>query len=371
MPSSTKETEAELLLRFGARHRTCRVLVHRDAHLELARRWRWSRAAVIGDATVLALHGDALHRLLSPITTVTLLPFPPGEAHKTRATKQQLEDSLLQQGFDRHGCIVALGGGISLDLAGFVAATYMRGVAHVNLPTSLLAQVDAAIGGKTGLNTPRGKNLVGAVHQPELVLVDPAYLDTLPAAQWACGVAELVKHAVIADEPLLGWIEEHRDRLDGPPWRLEPYPLLRCAQIKGAIVEQDELESGARRQLNYGHTVAHGLEMATGHALDHGRAVALGMLVEGRVAASILGFDQLQRLRRCLDGLNLPTRLPDLELDALQPYLALDKKNQHGALRMALPRRIGAMADPDGSHTVEVPYPLLRQAWDEERACSA
>jgi len=327
---------------------------------------------VIGDATVMDLHGAELAQQLRPLArAVTLIPFPPGEAHKTRATKEQIEDRLLEEKLDRQGCIVALGGGISLDMAGFVAATYMRGVACVNLPTSLLAQVDACIGGKTGLNTERGKNLIGAVHQPDLVLVDPHYLDTLPRAQWACGLAEMVKHAMVADEDLLGWIEAHAGELVGPPYRSDHHPLLRCARIKAEIVQQDELETGRRRLLNYGHTVGHALELASGHSLDHGRSVALGMLVEGRVATTLTSFsvDELERLRRCLARLDLPTRPPsELPFDALLPYLALDKKRQGGSLRMALPVRVGAMAAAHDTFAVTVPLEQARQAWQDEAA---
>lgn len=378
MGSSTRETTTArrepVLLRFPGRERRCPVTVGRDTRLTLAQTWRasWRRAAIIGDATVLALHGEELAGLLRRQgVDVELLPFPPGEAHKTRATKDQLEDRLLASGLERGGCIVALGGGLSLDLAGFVAATYLRGVAHVNVPTSLLAMVDAAVGGKTGVNTARGKNLIGAIHQPVAVLVDPHYLATLPAAQWPAGLAELVKHAVIADGGLFEWIEARADALLGPPWRHGAYPLQRCVEIKGDIVQRDERELGLRSVLNYGHTVGHALEKATGHGLDHGRAVAIGMALEGRVAVELCGFPvgELDRLRALLQRLELPTRPPaDLSLETLAPFLATDKKRQDGALRLALPERIGQMAAPDGRFTVAAPRAALERAWQEALA---
>jgi 3-dehydroquinate synthase len=378
MGSSTRETTTgrgePVLLRFSGSERHCPVTVGQDARLTLPRTWRgeWRRAAIIGDATVLALHGEELAGLLRRQgVDVELLPFPAGEAHKTRATKEQLEDRLSAAGLERGGCIVALGGGLSLDLAGFVAATYLRGVAHVNVPTSLLAMVDAAIGGKTGVNTARGKNLIGAIHQPIAVLVDPHYLATLPAAQWPAGLAELVKHAVIADAHLFEWIEAHAAALLGPPWRQGDYPLRRCVEIKGEIVQRDEREQGLRSLLNYGHTVGHALEKATGHELDHGRAVAIGMALEGRVAVELCGFpgSELARLRALLERLGLPIRPPaDLSLEDLAPFLATDKKRQDGELRLALPERIGQMAAPKGRFTVPAPRAALERAWQEASA---
>ncbi|MBW2535402.1 MAG: 3-dehydroquinate synthase, partial [Deltaproteobacteria bacterium] len=269
-----------------------------------------------------------------------LLAFPPGERSKTRATKQQLEDRLLDSGFDRHGCIVALGGGISLDLAGFIAATYMRGVDHVNIPTSLLAQVDACVGGKTGVNTPAGKNLIWAFHQPAAVLVDPYYLDTLPAPQWPGGLAELIKHAVIAEPELMDWLESHAADLCGPPWQAGDHPIVRGVAIKGDIVERDELEHGLRSVLNYGHTVGHALEKASQHELGHGQAVAIGMVVEGHVAGDLCGFprNELQRLCRLLQAVGLPTRPPEpADFDGLLPFLRSDKKRRDETVQLALP----------------------------------
>jgi 3-dehydroquinate synthase len=370
MASSTTGVEpAEIQLRFGERgpERVCRVVV---GPARLSDHWQpgWSSAAVIGDANVVALHGEAVARALRELVPrVTVLSFPAGEPHKTRATKERLEDELIAAGFDRQCCVVALGGGISLDVAGFVAATFMRGVSHVNVPTSLLAMVDAAIGGKTGVNTERGKNLIGAIHQPRAVLIDPQFLDTLPAEEWPCGLAEMAKHAVIADEPLFAWLEANAELVARAPWRGGAYPLRRCVELKGEIVEQDEREAGRRAVLNFGHTVGHALEKTT--ELDHGRAVATGMLVEGRVALSRCGFPpaDLSRLRSCLGQLGLPTRPPELDFDALLPYMAVDKKKRRDdRLQLAIPERIGVMASEEGRHTLATDPELVRQAWLEE-----
>ena len=368
MGSSTKEVEpVEIPLRFGAGPRVCRVVV---GPARLPDHWQpgWTSAAVIGDENVIALHGAAVARTLRALVPrVAVLSFPAGEAHKTRATKERLEDQLVDGGFDRQCCVVALGGGISLDVAGFVAATFMRGVAHVNVPTSLLAMVDAAVGGKTGVNTERGKNLIGAIHQPHAVLIDPHFLGTLPAGEWPCGLAEMAKHAVIADEALFAWLEDHADLVAAAPWRGGVYPLRRCVELKGEIVEQDEREAGRRALLNYGHTVGHAIEK-TATQIDHGRAVAIGMLVEGRAAVARCGFPEaeLARLRACLGRLGLPTRPPKIPFDALLPYMAVDKKRRDDRLQLAIPERIGVMATEKGRHTLSTDPELVRQAWLEE-----
>ena len=350
--------------------RRCEIHVGPGVCAALPSLWRrrWRDAAVIGDARVLGLYGDLLRQTLAGCTErVLLAEFPPGEAHKTRRTKQQLEDRLLGAGLDRHGCIVALGGGISLDLAGFVAATYMRGVEFVSLPSSLLAQVDAAVGGKTGVNTDHGKNLVGAFWQPSAVLVDPRLLVTLPEQEWGNGLAEMVKHAVIADAALLDWIEDHAESLRRPG-AVDPHPLRRCIEIKAEVVRRDEREGGLRAVLNFGHSVGHALESATDHALPHGRAVALGMLVEGAVARALCGFPaaQLRRLRALLERLGLDLTLPHgVSLAQLLPYLGADKKVRGGALRMALPAAVGSMAGADQGYTLEVSPEQLRRAWEQ------
>ena len=349
---------------------TCQVRFAADPAAALVELWapdRWRGAAIIGDSTVVSRHVGPLLEVLSPLARpLVVCEFPPGEAHKTRATKAALEDRLLEHGLDRRCCVIGLGGGISLDLAGFVAATYLRGVAHINLPTSLLAQVDAAVGGKTGVNTPGGKNLVGAFHQPAAVVIAPGYLTTLPAQEWPNGLAELLKHAVIADAALFDWIEAHADAL-ARPGRIDAFPLRRCVELKADIVRQDERETGLRAVLNFGHTVGHALERASDHVLSHGRAVALGMQVEARVAQALCGLPsaQLSRLLALTKRLGLPASLPALPFDALLPSLALDKKRD-GGLRLALPRALGSMASPrPGVHTVEVALEQLRSAYEE------
>ena len=344
------------------------VIVGRGAGAALGELWdrSWHEAAIVADAQVMALHGAALGERLAPLVRrVVCCEFPPGEQHKSRAGKEQLEDRLLAQGFGRDGCIVALGGGISLDLGGFVAATYLRGIPSVYVPTSLLAQVDAALGGKTGVNTPRGKNLVGAFHQPRLVLIDPEYLRTLPAGERANGLAEVVKHALVADAELFAWLEAHAREL-AQPSHLDYHAINRCLEIKTEIVAADEREQGRRAVLGFGHTIGHALEAATGHRLAHGQAVAVGMLVEGRVACGCRSFPEaeLARLGRLLGALGLPDSLPDLAFERLGPFLCADKKRRQAELRLALPSAIGRMSSDPATYTVAVPPDVLRRAWE-------
>jgi len=333
------------------RRAECRIVVERGAISSLADLWRpeWEAAAVIGDENVLACHGERARRLLEGIAPkVAVLGFAPGEASKTRAVKEQLEDRLLAEGFGRGTCIVALGGGVSLDLAGFVAATYLRGVACINIPTSLLAQVDAGFGGKTGVDTPHGKNLVGAFHQPAAVVVDPELLETLPEGEWPSGFAEMVKTAVVADGELYSWMEANASFMAART-RIDTHPIARCALAKCDIVREDETEGGRRAILNFGHTVGHAVERATSYSVPHGVAVAMGMVVEAHLAVELAGLpeEHAARIEALLGRLGL-SRFPRVPFAAVRPFLAVDKKNRAGEIRAALPARIGVMARAEG-----------------------
>lgn len=357
---------SELVLELaGGRRSTIRIGA--GAIDELGSLWRpeWEEAALLGDERVLSLHGERVLALLAPLARrVVRASFPPGEAQKSRETKARLEDELLGAGVSRAACVVALGGGVSLDLAGFVAATYLRGVPFLALPSSLLAQVDAAVGGKTAVNTRHGKNLIGAFHQPAAVLIDPELLATLPAEEWGNGLAEIVKHAAIADAELLAWLEAHAAEL-ARPGTIDPHPLRRCVELKAEVVRADEREHGRRAILNFGHTVGHALEAAQGGALGHGRAVAVGMRVEALLAEERCGLpgEARARLVALLARLGLAAR-PALPFAALSPHLGLDKKRRGGALQLALPRALGEMEPAGGRYTVEVPVAEVERAWE-------
>lgn len=270
--------------------------------------------------------------------------FPAGEASKTVATWAALSDQMLEAGFGRRSAVLALGGGVTGDLAGFVAATYLRGIPLVHLPVSLVAMVDASLGGKTGLNTPRGKNLLGAFHPPVLVLADTDTLVTLPVEEYRAGLAETVKHGLMADRPYFEWMEQKTAELKSR----EPDAVLelvrRSVAIKSDIVSADERESGRRAILNAGHTVAHALEQASGWRLRHGEAVAIGLVVESWIAerGGVAPPELHARLTRLLQGLGLPVRPPaGLRADAVLDAMGCDKKAREGQIRFALPAGVG------------------------------
>jgi 3-dehydroquinate synthase len=333
------------------------------------------RAALVSDTTCDALFGDTLFALLTRLDAAPLrLTFLAGEEHKTRATKASLEDAMLTAGIDRSACLVAVGGGIALDLAGFVAATYKRGIDHINVATSLLAQVDAAVGGKTGVNTELGKNLVGAFHHPRAVLLYTGALATLPPSELRCGLAELIKHAVLRDADLFGELERWAESpaVAGGDLRPGDELIARAVTIKADIVAADDRDAGVRNLLNYGHTAAHAIEAASGHRCPHGEAVAVGMLVEAQVAASEGRFPaaDLQRLTTLLSTLGLPVAPPTRFADAAA-FVAHDKKVKAGAIRCAIPRAIGqSEPEHDGSWTRTVSLAALERAW-EALSCSA
>ncbi|HET7427516.1 MAG TPA: 3-dehydroquinate synthase, partial [Gemmatimonadales bacterium] len=241
----------------------------------VAEQWPGARVAMIADAAVLALLQEGRFgrgRWHGPALT-----FPPGESSKSRDEWSRLTDALLAKGYGRDSAIVSLGGGVAGDLAGFVAATYMRGVPYLQVPTSLLAMLDAAVGGKTGVDTPHGKNLIGAFHPPAAVVADPRVLATLPERDFRGGMAEAVKHGLIADADYFAWMEREADALLRRDEAALTRLVRRSVEIKAEVVSADERESGRRAILNAGHTVAHALEHATGYALPHGEAVALGL----------------------------------------------------------------------------------------------
>lgn len=334
---------------------------------DLPARWRpeWRAAALVVDAAVLALHGPAVRRRLQRCgATVRVYPAPPGDRHKSAATWLRLADRMLADGLDRHTCLLALGGGATLDLGGFLAATYLRGIAHLLLPTTLLAMVDAALGGKTGLNRPAGKNLLGAFRFPAAVLADTELLRTLPPREWRGGLAEMVKHAVVADAALFGRLERQGRDLRRPG-TLDLPALARAIRVKLDVVARDPFERGRRRVLNFGHTVGHALEAATGHRVHHGAAVAVGMAVEAELAVKLTGFPPAERDRLVglLAALGLPTRHP-CPFDRLLPHLAVDKKRRDGAVHLALPVGFGRMAAAGRGWTVPAATGALRTAWD-------
>ncbi|MBD3866847.1 MAG: 3-dehydroquinate synthase [Acidobacteria bacterium] len=325
----------------------------------------YGRTVLISDSNVAPLHADQLTAAAAAAGVQTdLLTFPAGERFKTRETKADIEDRLANLKVGRDGAIVALGGGVTGDLAGFVAATWSRGIPVYQVPTSLLAMADAAIGGKTALDLPGAKNRIGAFHTPEGVYIDPSYLKTLPADRFTSGLAEVVKYGVIADPGILSVLEERFQAVREPDSPVLLDLLVSCVRIKAAVVQEDPLEAGRRAVLNFGHTVAHALEAVSGYDIDHGEAVAVGMVVEGRLAADITGFpgEELERLEQCLVHAGLPVKLPQgFDPAEILEAAGADKKNREGRIRCALPVRLGEMI-PGPDPTVAVNLPSLRAA---------
>jgi len=321
--------------------------------------------AVISDSHVGPRYGEALVASLRHAGHgADLYTFPAGEWNKTRETWAALSDRLLQAALGRDGVVIALGGGVTGDVAGFVAATYLRGIRYVQVPTSLLAMIDSSIGGKTGVDVPGGKNLLGAFHQPRLVAADLDTLATLPAPQLAAGIAEAVKHGVIADADYFAGLErDHQAIAARAPERLEQV-VRRSVEIKAEVVAADEREAGRRAILNFGHTIGHAIEATSGYGVLHGEAVAIGMALESRLAerVGVAEAGTAARIGRLLSRYSLPLELPDANaVDRLLDAMRHDKKARAGQLRLALPRRIGVMGeDAQRGWTVPVAESLMR-----------
>ena len=294
---------------------------------------RW---AVAADETVAALYGGAvLNSLRNAGLSGQLLTFPAGEAHKTPETWLSLCHQLAQEGFTRSDGLLALGGGVTGDMAGFVAACYQRGMTLAQLPTTLLSQVDSAVGGKTAVDLPEGKNLLGAFYQPRLVIADPDCLTTLPRRELRCGMAEVIKYGFIQDAGLLDELET-----DTPNWTAI---IARCLTIKAALVAADERDTGARRLLNFGHTFGHGYEAVGGYdTWTHGEAVAAGMCrtLRWQIANGYGGTDVLARLEPLLTRYGLPTAI-DCDEAALRRCVGHDKKTAGGTVQLVIVRCMG------------------------------
>ena len=313
------------------------------------------RLAIITDRTV--------GRLVTHDLEVPTLVIAPGEVSKSRARWGALTDRLLDLGYGRDTGIIALGGGVVGDLAGFVAASYHRGVPWLQVPTSLLAMLDSSVGGKTGVNTRHGKNLVGAFHPPVAVLADPAVLASLHPAHLGAGLTEALKHGLVADAGYFEWIESHAEELLAADPELLTELVSRSVRIKSEIVSQDEHEHGRRAVLNAGHTVGHAIERVSGYSILHGDAVAVGLVTEALLAhrLGLAGRGLAPTLRLALERLQRPTVLAsEWEDDALVEAMRHDKKARGERLRFALPTAVGAMAGADSNWTVPVSIDVVR-----------
>jgi len=325
---------------------------------------RAEAVALITDANVAALHGDRVNDALARWDLrVEQLTLEPGEAVKTPASLTAIWRWMAGVGVHRGDVVVACGGGVVGDLAGFAAATFHRGVEVVQVPTSLLAQVDAAIGGKTAVDLPEGKNLVGAFHQPRAVIADPELLATLPDDEFATGMAEVIKHGLIADADLLSLVRDEAETIVGRDLSTLSRVVADAAAVKAEVVAQDEKESGPRAHLNYGHTLGHALETLAGYdALPHGRAVAIGMMFAAALAVELGHPDRTREHRELLEAYGLPTGGVAHDLDDVLEVMARDKKYDEG-LRFVVLEDLGRP-----TLVSNVPETALRKAFEAVRA---
>ena len=330
--------------------RSYRIVVASGALQSVGERLRelrlGSRAALVSDGAIMRLYGKTVVASLeSAGFTVTTIDVPEGEAAKTLTVAEHCWDQLLTAGLDRTSTVLALGGGAVGDVAGFAAATYMRGINFIQLPTTVLAQVDASIGGKTAIDHPLGKNMIGAFHQPRLVVVDPAVARTLPEREFRSGLAEIVKHGIVLDADYFAELERDLAPLAARDLGVLERIIGGSCRLKASVVERDEREAELRHVLNYGHTIGHALEAATGYTrYAHGEAVSLGIVAEARLARrlGIADDETTTRQERMLETLGLPVRAPSIDVEPIVSAMARDKKAKDGRVPFVLAPRIGA-----------------------------
>ncbi|MFH1105789.1 MAG: 3-dehydroquinate synthase [Candidatus Aenigmatarchaeota archaeon] len=315
------------------------------------------RHAIITDSNVGPLYGASLLKdLKGHGLNADIFYFSAGEEHKNRETKSYLEDMLTEKGFGRDTLIIALGGGVVGDLAGFVAATYDRKVPFIQVPTTLMADVDSSVGGKVAVDTPHGKNLVGAFYQPKKVYIDPNTLRTLPRQEFASGMAEVIKHAMIMDKEYFEFLEENADAINNLNVNVLVKMIKRSCEIKGKVVELDEEEENLRGVLNFGHTIGHGLEKVSNYTLPHGYGVSIGGRYAGEISAkrSLLRERELERYITLSKRFGLPTETHDVDTAELLKAMGADKKVERGQKNFVLPRTIGEMATVNGKYKIPV-----------------
>lgn len=321
-----------------------------------------SHAVVITDSNVESLHGQPVVDSLEQAgVRVDMATVPAGESTKSASHADQLWRLMLEFGADRKSIVVAVGGGVVGDLAGFIAASYGRGIRFVQIPTTLLAQVDSSVGGKVGINLPGAKNMVGAFWQPAAVLIDTDVLNTLPVREYRSGLAEVVKYGVILDAQFFEFLEANIAVLNSRDADVMRHIVARSCELKAQVVSADEREeTGLRAVLNYGHTFCHAIEAETGYGTYlHGEAVAIGMLCASRLAESMgrIDADTTRRQYDLIKALGLPSAVPDVSHDVLIRAMQKDKKTEHGKLRFVLPSRLGHV-----ELVSDVPAELVREA---------
>lgn len=321
--------------------------------------WRKGRVVIISDPKVFELYArDFCQKLKQVKPDTVLLKIPSGETSKSRSVKEALEDQLIELGISRSDTLVAFGGGVVTDVVGFVAATYLRGISYIAIPTTLMGMVDAAIGGKNGINHPKGKNLMGSLHPPEDVFIEPKFLKTLPNEVFREGFIEVIKYGLIWDEDLFVRIE--RKEIG------EKEYIAKSIQIKRVIVKKDPADNGLRRILNYGHLVAHAIEKCTNYAVSHGRAVWLGILIESHISylKGYLSFEEFERIQELFlrEEIRFAT-IPHLVGKELYEAMKSDKKAHQSVPRVVLLKRIGKALSFGGEYCTPLSYDDFMQSF--------
>ncbi len=324
-----------------------------------------SRVAVVTNETVGPLYLDTLLQQLTRWNPVCVV-LPDGEVYKTLDVLNKIYSALLENRCDRKTTLIALGGGVVGDMTGFAAATYQRGVPFIQIPTTLLAQVDSSVGGKTGVNHPLGKNMIGAFHQPECVIIDTDTLATLPDKELSAGLAEVIKYGLIGDAEFFLWLEQNMDSLMQRDSQALAYAIERSCADKAAVVAADEREAGSRALLNLGHTFGHAIEAGAGYGVWlHGEAVAAGMCMAADLSRRLgwLTPDEYTRIEKLIQRARLPTRAPkSLSGAQLREFMSVDKKVEAGKLRLVLPKGLGQAVI-----TAEFPAALLNETLEQCR----
>ncbi len=345
----------ETLVNVGLDERSYPIIIRSgvlaDIGSDLRQRKIGTKYGIIADDTVAKLYGkQCMQSLEAAGIQSELIIFSHGEANKTMATVASLASELAQQGFDRSDALIALGGGVTGDITGFLAAIYMRGIPFVQVPTTLLSQVDSSVGGKTGVDLPEGKNLVGVFYQPKIVYIDTDVLHTLPLDELRGGLAEVIKYGVIHDADFFSFLAQEREAVFALQQDTLTRLIARCCEIKAWVVEQDEREGGLRRILNFGHTIGHAVEAASDFQLIHGKAVAIGMcaVADLAVRTGYLQEGDAQAIKKVIEQYELPINIPtDLDRKVIKKYLLNDKKTVAGRVFYVLPQGIGKVMITD------------------------
>ncbi|MHB8138973.1 MAG: 3-dehydroquinate synthase [Smithellaceae bacterium] len=313
--------------------------------LLIAKNHKAARYVIVTDSNVNRLYGHAVQDAMTQAgLKASIIEIPAGESSKNISTVMTIAGKLLAAGADRETLLVALGGGVVGDLTGFIASVYMRSVPYIQIPTTLVGQLDSSIGGKTAVDLPQGKNLLGTFYQPRAVFVDLNFLDTLPDQEFNNGLAEMIKYGIIEDEKLFKLLEEDMAVVKSRDTALLLKIIETCCRIKKSIVEIDECEHGLRRILNFGHTLGHALEAASDYKLSHGEGVALGMIAAARLSAKLhyLSDDESSRVERVIARAGLPTRINKaIKTDAVIRRFKMDKKKKDGVIHFVLVKKIG------------------------------